>query len=171
MLEYLIKMKEDRTDKRKRLWWCKAPRAQTNREDSWQPSAAIEALMLSWKKQWNTGITQWYTCELYAYGLIWMINMIRLTKYLWGTPQLGLALEESQISEIKWRIYASFATHPGMWSHNGGVMSVVHCISSIRKKYIQNPPPRQKFEVIDLMGQGCGLWPSWKASGWQEHFE
>jgi hypothetical protein len=45
-------------------------------------------------------------------------------KYLRGTSKMALALEADNNQLIKWWIDASFAVHPDMKGHTGGVMSL-----------------------------------------------
>lgn len=51
-------------------------------------------------------------------------KLMRVMKYLRGTKQLHLTLESKNVCDVKWWVDASFATHPDMRSHTGGVMSL-----------------------------------------------
>ena len=51
-------------------------------------------------------------------------KLMRVMKYLRGTKQLYLTLESKNVCDVKWWVDASFATHPDMRSHTGGVMSL-----------------------------------------------
>jgi hypothetical protein len=45
-------------------------------------------------------------------------------KYLQQTTGLTMTLETQDITSIKWWIDASYATHPDMRSHTGGVLII-----------------------------------------------
>jgi len=48
----------------------------------------------------------------------------RVMKYLQQTPDLRITLESKDISSIKWWVDASYAIHPDMRSHTGGVLII-----------------------------------------------
>ena len=45
-------------------------------------------------------------------------------RYLHSTARLSLTLEANNLQVIKWWIDGAFATHPDMWSHSGGMLSL-----------------------------------------------
>jgi hypothetical protein len=51
-------------------------------------------------------------------------KLSRLIKYLRGTEDLPLRLEAEGLNVTKWWVDASYAVHPDMKSHTGGVMSM-----------------------------------------------
>jgi hypothetical protein len=51
-------------------------------------------------------------------------KLARVMKYLRGTADMPLTLESDNINIMKWWVDASFAVHPDMKSHTGGVMSL-----------------------------------------------
>ena len=44
--------------------------------------------------------------------------------YLHSTARLSLTLETNNLQGIKWWIDGAFTTHPDMWSHTGGMLSL-----------------------------------------------
>ena len=50
--------------------------------------------------------------------------LMQAIRYLWGTKDLCLTLQSTNVCDIKWWVDASFAVHPDMRSHTGGVMSL-----------------------------------------------
>ena len=84
-------------------------------------------------------------------------KLTRAIKYLRSTQQLTLNLTTSSILEIKWWVDASFATHPDMRSHTGGVMMVgkgAVYTSSIRQKInTKSSTEAEMVGVSDLIGQ------------------
>ena len=51
-------------------------------------------------------------------------KLSRVMKYLRGTVNMPLTLEANNMHVIKWWVDASFAVHPDMKSHTGGVMTL-----------------------------------------------
>ena len=51
-------------------------------------------------------------------------KLTRVMKYLRGTSDMPLTLEASDMHVMKWWVDASFAVHPDMKSHTGGVLSL-----------------------------------------------
>jgi hypothetical protein len=64
-------------------------------------------------------------------------KLTRVMKYLRATTNMPLLLEADNINVMKWWVDASFAIHPDMKSHTGGVMSLgrgaVHGTSTRQK--------------------------------------
>jgi Reverse transcriptase (RNA-dependent DNA polymerase) len=64
-------------------------------------------------------------------------KLARVMKYLRGTATMPLVLEAENMNVMKWWVDASFAVHPDMKSHTGGVMSLgrgaVHGTSTRQK--------------------------------------
>ena len=51
-------------------------------------------------------------------------KLTRIMWYLHSTARLPLTLEANNLQVIKWWIDGAFATHPDMWSHTGGMLSL-----------------------------------------------
>ena len=83
-------------------------------------------------------------------------KLSRVIKYLRGTQDISLKLCANCTNEISWWVDASFATHPNMRSHTGGVMWGSGDIysTSIRQKI--NMKSSTEAEIVganDTMGQ------------------
>jgi hypothetical protein len=75
----------------------------------------------------------------------------RVMKYLRGTVDLPLTLEAGDMSVLKWWIDASFATHDGMKSHTGVMLTLGKgAMYSSSTKQILNTKSSTESEVVGV---------------------
>jgi hypothetical protein len=93
-------------------------------------------------------------------------KLARVMKYLNGTADMPLTLESDNINIMKWWVDASFAVHPDMKSHTGGVMSLGRGLFMGHpqdKKLTQQVPRRPKLWVCTrCCHRYCGPGTFWK---------
>ena len=81
----------------------------------------------------------------------------RTMMYLRGTVDMPLTLEADNMSIIKWWVDASFAVHPDMRSHTGGVMTLgkgaVYGTSTRHKLNTKSSTEAELVGVNDVMPQ------------------
>jgi hypothetical protein len=81
----------------------------------------------------------------------------RTLKYLRGTLYMPLMLKAEDINIIKWYVDASFAVHPNMKSHTGGVFTlgkgVIYGTSTKQKINTKSSTEAELVGVNDLMPQ------------------
>jgi hypothetical protein len=84
-------------------------------------------------------------------------KLTRVVKYLRGTLQMPLTLEADNMHVVKWWVDASFAVHPDMKSHTGGVMSLgkgaVYGTSTRQKLNTKSSTEAELVGVNDVMPQ------------------
>jgi hypothetical protein len=81
----------------------------------------------------------------------------RMIQYLRATRGLVLTLEANNLQVVKWWVDASFAVHPDMRSHTGGVMSLgkgaVYSASTRQKLNTRSSTEAELVGIDDLMAQ------------------
>jgi hypothetical protein len=81
----------------------------------------------------------------------------RMIQYLRGSRKLVLTLEADNLQVIKWWVDASFAVHPDMRSHTGGVMSLgkgaVYSASTRQKLNTRSSTEAELVGIDDVMAQ------------------
>jgi hypothetical protein len=81
----------------------------------------------------------------------------RMMQYLRATRGLVLTLEADNLQVVKWWVDASFAVHPDMRSHTGGVMTLgkgaVYGTSTRQKLNTRSSTEAELVGVDDLMAQ------------------
>jgi hypothetical protein len=81
----------------------------------------------------------------------------RVMKYLCGTTEMALALEADDNQLVKWWIDASFAAHPDMKGHTGGVMTLgkggVYGTSTRQKLVTKSSTEAELVGVSDVLQQ------------------
>ena len=81
----------------------------------------------------------------------------RVMRYLRGSLHMPLTLEATQTNIIKWWVDASFAVHPDMRSHTGGVMTLgrgaVYSTSTRQKINTRSSTESELVAVNDVMPQ------------------
>jgi hypothetical protein len=81
----------------------------------------------------------------------------RVMRYLRGTLDMPLTLEAESTSVIKWWVDASFAVHPDMRSHTGGIMSLgrgaIYSSSTKQKLNTRSSTESELVGISDLMPQ------------------
>ena len=84
-------------------------------------------------------------------------KLTRVVRYLRGTLEMPLALEADNMHIVKWWVDASFAVHPDMKSHTGGVMSLgkgaVYGSSTRQKLNTRSSTEAELVGVNDVMSQ------------------
>jgi Reverse transcriptase (RNA-dependent DNA polymerase) len=84
-------------------------------------------------------------------------KLSRVMKYLRGTMDMPLTLEANDSSIIQWWIDASFAVHPDMKSHTGGMMSLgkggVYGTSTRQKLVTKSSTEAELVGVSDVLPQ------------------
>ena len=84
-------------------------------------------------------------------------KLARVMKYLRGTLRMPLTLEANQANIVKWWVDASFAVHPDMRSHTGGVMTLgrgaIYSTSTRQKLNTRSFTEGELVGVNDLMPQ------------------
>ena len=84
-------------------------------------------------------------------------KLTRLVKYLRGTASLPLTLEANSLQIVKWWVDASYAVHPNMKSHTGGMMSLgkgtIYGASTRQKLNTKSSTESELVAVNDLMPQ------------------
>jgi hypothetical protein len=84
-------------------------------------------------------------------------KLTRVVRYLRGTLHMPLTLEADNMHIIKWWVDASFAVHPDMKSHTGGVMSLgkgaVYGTSTGQKLNTTSSTEAELVGVNDVMPQ------------------
>ena len=84
-------------------------------------------------------------------------KLTRLVKYLRGTASLPLTLEANSLQIVKWWVDASYAVHPDMKSHTGGMMSLgkgtIYGASTRQKLNTKSSTESELVAVNDLMPQ------------------
>jgi hypothetical protein len=81
----------------------------------------------------------------------------RAMKYLRGSLYMPLILEADEVSIIKWWVDASFAVHPDMKSHTGGIMTLgkgaIYGTSTRQKINTKSSTEAELVGVNDVMPQ------------------
>ena len=81
----------------------------------------------------------------------------RTMKYLRGSIYMPLTLEADEVSIIKWWVDASFAVHPDMKSHTGGIMTLgkgaIYGTSTRQKINTKSSTEAELVGVNDVMPQ------------------
>jgi hypothetical protein len=84
-------------------------------------------------------------------------KLTRVMKYLRSTVSMPLTLEADNSNVIKWWADASYAVHPDMRSHNGGVLSLgkgaVHATSCRQKLNTKSSTEAEILAVGDILPQ------------------
>jgi hypothetical protein len=84
-------------------------------------------------------------------------KLARTLKYLRATSDLPLTLEVDNLQVIKWWIDASYAVHPDMKSHTGGIMSLgrgaVYAMSAKQKLNTKSSTESELVGVADMLPQ------------------
>ena len=84
-------------------------------------------------------------------------KLTQLVKYLRGTASLPLTLEANSLQIVKWWVDASYAVHPDMKSHTGGMMSLgkgtIYGASTRQKLNTKSSTESELVAVNDLMPQ------------------
>ena len=76
-------------------------------------------------------------------------KLIRLLRYLNGTKNMSLTIEASDVLNPLWWADASFAVHPDMKSHTGGIMTLGKgAIQSISRKQKLNTKSSTEAELV-----------------------
>ena len=98
-------------------------------------------------------------------------KLTRVMYYLHATARLPLTLEADTLQVIKWWIDGAFATHPDMWIHTGGMLSLgkgaVYGASTRQKLNTRSSMEAELVSVDDCMPQI--LWTRYflEAQGYQ----
>jgi hypothetical protein len=78
-------------------------------------------------------------------------------RYLRGTRDMPLVLEADNLNIIKWWVDASFAVHPDMKGHTGGVLSLgkgaIYATSTRQKLVTRSSTEAELVGVYDVMPQ------------------
>jgi hypothetical protein len=78
-------------------------------------------------------------------------KLSRCIKYLRGTTELVLRLSAKNLNIIKWWVNVSYAVHPDMKSHTGGVMSLgTGAAYTVSKKQKLNTKSTTKSELVGI---------------------
>jgi hypothetical protein len=81
----------------------------------------------------------------------------RTMRYLRSTREMPLVLEAENLQIVKWWVDASFAVHPDMKGHTGGVMSLgggaVYATSTRQKLVTRSSTESELVGVYDVMPQ------------------
>jgi hypothetical protein len=84
-------------------------------------------------------------------------KLARVMKYPRGTKEMGLTLEADDNQLVKWWIDASFAVHPDMKGHTGGVMSMgkggIYGTSTRQKIVTKSSTEAELVGVSDVLPQ------------------
>lgn len=84
-------------------------------------------------------------------------KLARAMRYLRATKNMPLVLEADDMQLIKWWVDASFAVHPDMKGHTGGVMSLgkgaVYATSTRQKLVTRSSTEAELVGVYDVMPQ------------------
>ena len=84
-------------------------------------------------------------------------KLARTMRYLRGTREMPLVLEINDIQVIKWWVDASFAVHPDMKEHTGGVMSLgkgaIYGTSTKQKLVTRSSTESELVGIYDVMPQ------------------
>jgi len=78
-------------------------------------------------------------------------------KYLCDNQPMPLTLEASDINEVKWWVDASYAVHPNMRSHTGGIMTLgsggVYAVFAKSKLNTRSSTESELVGLHDVMPQ------------------
>jgi hypothetical protein len=84
-------------------------------------------------------------------------KLYRVIRYLWETYDLVLRLKANGDGKIEWWVDASFAVHPDMKGHTGGVLSMgqgaIYCTSNKQKLVSRSSTESEVVGVHDVLPQ------------------